>query len=298
MNSKRADVAIIMGSQSDWATMRHAAETLAALGIGHDKKIVSAHRTPDRLYEFAKGAKAAGYKIIMAGAGGAAHLPGHDRGADAVAGVRRAGRIEGAVGPGFAAFDRADAGRHSRRHAGHRPRRRGQRGAAGGGGAGAFAMRHSPKRLDAWRSAQTAKVAERTVRRVMTRGPLAPAATIGIIGGGQLGRMLAMAAARLGYRTIILEPQPDCPAAQVANRQIVAAYDDPAALARAGGRTATSSPTSSRTCRSRPPQALPSDVPVFPPPRALEVSQDRVAEKHFLNGAGISTARLPARRQR
>ena len=61
--------------------------------------------------------------------------------------------------------------------------------------------------------------------------PLPAGATIGIIGGGQLGRMLAMAAARLGYRTIILEPQADCPAAQVANRQIVAAYDDPAALA-------------------------------------------------------------------
>jgi 5-(carboxyamino)imidazole ribonucleotide mutase len=76
LNDKRADVAIIMGSQSDWATMRHTAETLAALGIGHDSKIVSAHRTPDRLYEFAKGAKAAGYKIVIAGAGGAAHLPG------------------------------------------------------------------------------------------------------------------------------------------------------------------------------------------------------------------------------
>jgi 5-(carboxyamino)imidazole ribonucleotide mutase len=76
LNDKRADVAIIMGSQSDWATMRHAAETLAALGISHDRKIVSAHRTPDRLYEFAKGAKAAGYKIVIAGAGGAAHLPG------------------------------------------------------------------------------------------------------------------------------------------------------------------------------------------------------------------------------
>ena len=76
LNSKRADVAIIMGSQSDWATMRHAAETLDALGVSHDTRIVSAHRTPDRLYEFAKGAKAAGYKIIIAGAGGAAHLPG------------------------------------------------------------------------------------------------------------------------------------------------------------------------------------------------------------------------------
>ena len=71
-----AAVAIIMGSQSDWETMRHAAETLNALGIPCEKHIVSAHRTPDRLFAFAKGAKAAGFKIIIAGAGGAAHLPG------------------------------------------------------------------------------------------------------------------------------------------------------------------------------------------------------------------------------
>jgi 5-(carboxyamino)imidazole ribonucleotide mutase len=69
-------VAIIMGSQSDWPTMRHAAETLDALGVPYDKRIVSAHRTPDRLVAFAKGAKAAGHKVIIAGAGGAAHLPG------------------------------------------------------------------------------------------------------------------------------------------------------------------------------------------------------------------------------
>jgi len=71
-----APIAIIMGSQSDWETMRHAAETLTALGIGCEKRIVSAHRTPDRLFAFAKGAKAAGFKVIIAGAGGAAHLPG------------------------------------------------------------------------------------------------------------------------------------------------------------------------------------------------------------------------------
>src|SRR6187402_2746941 len=65
-----------MGSQSDWPTMRHAAETLDALGVPYDKRIVSAHRTPDRLVAFAKGAKAAGHKVIIAGAGGAAHLPG------------------------------------------------------------------------------------------------------------------------------------------------------------------------------------------------------------------------------
>lgn len=71
-----APIAIIMGSQSDWETMRHAADTLTALGVAHDARIVSAHRTPDRLYSFAKGAKAAGFKVVIAGAGGAAHLPG------------------------------------------------------------------------------------------------------------------------------------------------------------------------------------------------------------------------------
>ena len=71
-----APVAIIMGSQSDWETMRFAAETLDALGIASEKRIVSAHRTPERLYAFAGGARAAGFKVIIAGAGGAAHLPG------------------------------------------------------------------------------------------------------------------------------------------------------------------------------------------------------------------------------
>ena len=71
-----APVALIMGSQSDWETMRHAADTLNALGVACEKHIISAHRTPERLFDFARGAKAAGFKIIIAGAGGAAHLPG------------------------------------------------------------------------------------------------------------------------------------------------------------------------------------------------------------------------------
>jgi 5-(carboxyamino)imidazole ribonucleotide mutase len=69
-------VAVIMGSQSDWETMRHAAETLDALGIGHEAFIVSAHRTPQRLYDFATTAADKGYSVVIAGAGGAAHLPG------------------------------------------------------------------------------------------------------------------------------------------------------------------------------------------------------------------------------
>jgi 5-(carboxyamino)imidazole ribonucleotide mutase len=69
-------VGIIMGSRSDWETMRHAADTLDALGVAHEAKVVSAHRTPDRLYDYAKGAADRGLQVIVAGAGGAAHLPG------------------------------------------------------------------------------------------------------------------------------------------------------------------------------------------------------------------------------
>lgn len=76
MSGTARPIAIVMGSQSDWPTMRNAAETLDALGVAYEARIVSAHRTPDRLYSFAKGARAEGFKVVIAGAGGAAHLPG------------------------------------------------------------------------------------------------------------------------------------------------------------------------------------------------------------------------------
>jgi 5-(carboxyamino)imidazole ribonucleotide mutase len=76
MADKAAPVAIVMGSQSDWAVMREAAEVLDALKIPHDQRIVSAHRTPERLFAFATGARDAGHRVIIAAAGGAAHLPG------------------------------------------------------------------------------------------------------------------------------------------------------------------------------------------------------------------------------
>lgn len=72
----KADVSIIMGSQSDWPTMQHARDVFEKLGVAYESKIVSAHRTPDRMYDFAKAAKGNGIKVIIAGAGGAAHLPG------------------------------------------------------------------------------------------------------------------------------------------------------------------------------------------------------------------------------
>jgi 5-(carboxyamino)imidazole ribonucleotide mutase len=76
MSAKAAPVAIIMGSRSDWPVLRHAGDMLESLGVAYEAKVVSAHRTPDRMYSFAKGAKAAGVKVIIAAAGGAAHLPG------------------------------------------------------------------------------------------------------------------------------------------------------------------------------------------------------------------------------
>lgn len=76
MEPDRPLVSVIMGSTSDWDTMRHACDTLAALGVPFEKRVVSAHRTPDRMHDFARGAEARGVEVVIAGAGGAAHLPG------------------------------------------------------------------------------------------------------------------------------------------------------------------------------------------------------------------------------
>lgn len=118
---------------------------------------------------------------------------------------------------------------------------------------------------------------------------LPPGSTIGIVGGGQLGRMLAMAAARLGYRITILEPQEDCPASQVANRHIVAQYDDEAAL----DELAATSAVVTYEFENVPvaaAQRMAEKTAVYPPPKALEISQDRLTEKRFLNEVGIPTA--------
>ncbi len=153
-------VAIIMGSQSDWATMRHAAETLEALQVAHEARIVSAHRTPDRLVAFAKGARDAGFKVVIAGAGGAAHLPGMTAAMTPlpVFGVP----VESKALSGRTACSRScrcpPASRSA--HPRHRPGRRGQRRAACRRGAGPDRSR-SRRPLDAWRTRQTEAVTER-----------------------------------------------------------------------------------------------------------------------------------------
>lgn len=122
---------------------------------------------------------------------------------------------------------------------------------------------------------------------------LAAGSTIGILGGGQLGRMLAIAAARLGYKVIVFDPDPDAPAAQVANRHVVAGYFDKAALAD----FATTCDVVTYEFENVPVGAaeqIEALTPVFPKPNALEAAQDRLSEKQFLNAAGAETAPFQA----
>ena len=113
--------------------------------------------------------------------------------------------------------------------------------------------------------------------------------TIGILGGGQLGRMLAMAAAKLGYRTAIFDPDPNAPAAQVANDHVVASYNDQAALERFARRCAVVT-YEFENVPVEAARVIDAITPVRPGPQALEAAQDRLAEKTFLNNAGIETA--------
>jgi 5-(carboxyamino)imidazole ribonucleotide synthase len=124
--------------------------------------------------------------------------------------------------------------------------------------------------------------------------PLSPGSTIGILGGGQLGRMLAMAAARLGFDVAVLDPEPDCPAARVAATAIVAAFDDPAGLAA----LAKAADVVTFEFENVPAAALlrlaDLGAQTAPAAKALEIAQDRLAEKSFLNGAGIPTVAFAA----
>jgi hypothetical protein len=205
-----APVAIVMGSQSDWPTMKCAADALDKLGVAYDARIVSAHRTPDRLVAFAKGAADEGFKVIIAGAGGAAHLPGMVASMThlPVLGVPvQSKALSGRTACCRSCRCRRDPGRH----AGDRRGRRDQRRAAG---------RRDP-RHDRPGAGRTPQGLPRRANRRRGRAAelsgmmIPPGETIGILGGGQLGRMLAMAAAQLGYRCHVYAPEADSVAADV-----------------------------------------------------------------------------------
>ena len=282
-------VAIIMGSQSDWATMRHAAEALDALGIPYDARIVSAHRTPDRLVAFAKGAKAAGFQVVIAGAGGAAHLPGMTAamtslpvfgvpveskslsGQDSLLSIVQ---MPAGIPVGTLAIGRAGAVNAALL-------------------AAAVLALHDEalsERLDAWRKRQTDGVAERPAEEAAM---IVPGNTLGILGGGQLGRMIAMAAAQLGLRTHVYAPEADSPAFDVSAERTIAAYEDKEALA-AFARSVDAITYEFENVPAATAALLGSLAPLAPNAKALAVSQDRLEEKNFIARLGIPTAPFAA----
>ena len=280
-----------MGSQSDWATMRHAAETLEALGISHARRIVSAHRTPDRLYQFAKGARDAGFKVIIAGAGGAAHLPGMTAALTSLPVLGVPVESKALSGPGFAAIrsSRCRPASRSARWRSARPARSMRR--CSPPRCWRSPTRRSPSGSTPGAPAQTAAVAERPSDARMSGAARAAA------------RRSASSAAASSAACWRWPPPGSATAPSSSSRRPIArprssptGRSSPPMTTRPRSTNwrgvAPSSPTSSRTCRSRPPTRLAGSVPVYPPPRALEVAQDRLAEKRFLNDAGISTARL------
>ena len=236
----QAKIGIIMGSLSDWPTMKCAADVLDELGVAYEAKVVSAHRTPKRLYEYAETAKARGLQVIIAGAGGAAHLPGMTAaitqlpvlgvpiaretlsGQDSLLSIVQ---MPAGVPVGTLAIGKA--------------------GATNAGLLAAQILALADDDLAKRRGGAIAPSRRRRFprhRRAMPedtrRAPLPPGSTIGILGSGQLGRMLAMAAARLGLQTHVYCADSG-PAFDVATRTTKAAFDDTAALsafARSGRR--------------------------------------------------------------
>ena len=280
-------VGIIMGSQSDWPTMRRAADALGELGIAYEKRIVSAHRTPERLYTYAKEAEGRGLKVIIAGAGGAAHLPGMAASLTClpVLGVPIKSRalsgldsllsiVQMPSGIPVATLAIGDSGAYN----------------AGLMAAQILALADPAlaSRLREWRQAHTSTVAEEP-SRCRPLNALPRGSVIGIVGGGQLGRMLAQAAAKLGFKASIFSPETDSPAFDVAAFRHCAAYDDAEAL----GQIRRQADVVTFEFENIPSDALAiieRRCPVSPPRRALEVSQNRIAERRFLASLGLPVA--------
>ncbi len=288
-------IGIIMGSKSDWETMTHAAETLEKLGVPFEVRVVSAHRTPDLLFEYAGTAESRGLEVIVAGAGGAAHLPGmtaaktalpvlgvpiQSKALNGIDSLLSIAQMPAGIPVGTLAIGRAGAinaallatailgGKHPEHRAA----------------------------LAAFRAKQTSDVLAhpdpRTaspLRSAQIGPPKGKSVTVGVLGGGQLGKMLALAGTPLGERFVFLDPTAESPAGHVSDL-VVGAYDDRAALEELAARCeiVTYEFESVPAAAVRTLEEL--GVAVFPPRGALEVAQDRFHEKSFFERLGIPTA--------
>lgn len=212
-------ISIIMGSKSDWATMQKAAEVLDNFGVAYEKKVVSAHRTPDLMFKHAEEARSRGIKVIIAGAGGAAHLPGMVAAKTTlpVIGVPVKSRALSGVDSLYSIVQMP----------GGVPVATMAIGEAGATNAALFALRllsvDDKAIADALANfAEEQGKSQRSLQMSSTK-------TIGIIGGGQLGQMMAISAIYMGHKVITLDPAADCPSSRV-SEVIVAPYDDVDAL--------------------------------------------------------------------
>ena len=272
-------VGIIMGSKSDWETMRHAAETLDQLGVAHETKVVSAHRTPKRLYDYAHSAKERGLKVVIAGAGGAAHLPGMTasmtslpvlgvpvesqalKGMDSLLSIVQ---MPAGVPVGTLAIGKAGAINAA-------PPRRGDA--------------RDPGRSAGRAARSLARGADRIGGRSARMIP--PGSTIGIIGGGQLGRMLSIAAAQLGYKTHIYDPHEQNCADDVAAYMTRAAFESAEAIERFGDSVDVAT-YEFENLPAEPLKALGDKL--RPGIRSLAIAQDRATEKEFIEQCSARVA--------
>ena len=286
------EVGIIMGSQSDWPTMREAAGILDELGVAYETRIVSAHRTPDRLWDYGRAAAGRGLKVIIAGAGGAAHLPGM------MASKTRVPVI------GVPVQTKALSGVDSLYSIVQMPKGYPVAtmaiGAAGAANAGLMAaailatsdFRLWTERLDAWRAADIYTGLH--PRRPADTDRCRPGPPIGILGGadswGPCSPWPPPASAIAATSTSLARPPP--PMSPTPGRRPLTKISRRSAPL---PKTATSSPTSSRNIPAPSLDVLAETTPLFPDRRALEVSQDRLnRKKTFLAGLGLATAPFAA----
>ena len=277
---------VIMGSKSDWETMAAAAEILTQFGVTHECRVVSAHRTPEWMTEYAREAEGRGLEVIIAGAGGAAHLPGMVAGHTLlpVIGVPIQSKALNGL-DSLLSIVQMPAGVPVATMA---------IGKAGATNAGLLAVAilaaHTarPARATACLSAAARRTSDERDAGLNVPKPILPGSTIGVFGSGQLGRMLALAARAMGYRIHTFSPEHDSPTGQVADREVCAPYDDLDAVRDFVRGVDVVTFEFENVSSAVADVAEAAGVPVRPGGRVLYTTQQRLREKEFL-----AQARLP-----